>query len=54
MKEKKLWQKPALIVLVRSKPEEAVLEGCKQSGSGAPGACWPGHTACPDSDLASS
>ena len=29
MKEKKQWQKPALIVLVRRKPEEAVLIGCK-------------------------
>jgi hypothetical protein len=26
---KKEWQKPELIVLVRSKPEEAVLAGCK-------------------------
>ena len=31
MKEKKQWQKPALIVLVRRKPEEAVLEACKAS-----------------------
>ena len=30
MKEKKQWQKPELIVLVRSKPEEAVLQGCKE------------------------
>jgi hypothetical protein len=29
MKEKKEWRKPALIVLVRRKPEEAVLEACK-------------------------
>jgi len=27
--EKKPWQKPELIVLVRSRPEEAVLTGCK-------------------------
>ena len=26
---KKQWQKPELIVLVRSKPEEAVLTACK-------------------------
>ncbi len=26
---KKSWKKPELIVLVRSKPEEAVLTGCK-------------------------
>ena len=35
--EKKQWQKPELIVLVRGKPEEAVLAGCKLSprlGSG--------------------
>jgi hypothetical protein len=25
----KTWEKPRLIVLVRSKPEEAVLNGCK-------------------------
>jgi hypothetical protein len=30
--EKKLWQKPELIVLVRSRPDEAVLETCKSSG----------------------
>ena len=29
MKEKKQWQKPALIVLVRRRPEEAVMIGCK-------------------------
>ena len=27
--KKKQWQKPQLVVLVRSKPEEAVLTGCK-------------------------
>jgi hypothetical protein len=27
--EKKEWTEPELIVLVRSKPEEAVLAGCK-------------------------
>jgi hypothetical protein len=30
--EKKQWTKPELIVLVRSKPEEAVLAACKGSG----------------------
>jgi hypothetical protein len=29
MTEGKSWQKPELVVLVRSKPEEAVLHGCK-------------------------
>ena len=33
---KKRWQKPELIVLVRSKPEEAVLWACKDISS--PGA----------------
>jgi hypothetical protein len=28
---RKVWQKPELIVLVRSKPEEAVLLACKMS-----------------------
>ena len=30
--EKKQWTKPKLIVLVRSKREEAVLVTCKYSG----------------------
>jgi hypothetical protein len=30
----KTWQKPQLIVLVRSKPEEAILQACKGVGSG--------------------
>lgn len=34
MAEKKLWSKPALVVLVRSKPEEMVLQACKTSSSG--------------------
>jgi hypothetical protein len=29
---KKKWEKPKLVVLVRGKPEEAVLELCKTSG----------------------
>ena len=33
--EKKEWSDPELIVLVRSKPEEAVLDACKISN-------WPG------------
>jgi hypothetical protein len=31
--EKRTWQKPELIVLVRNRPEEAVLESCKGDGS---------------------
>jgi hypothetical protein len=34
MKEKQQWQKPQLIGLARSRPEEAVLMTCKLSGSG--------------------
>ena len=30
----KTWQKPQLIVLVRSKPQEALLQACKGVGSG--------------------
>ena len=41
-KEKKLWAKPQLVVLVRSKPEEVVLVSCKgaypnQTSAGGPG-----------------
>ena len=28
---KKVWQKPILLVLTRSKPEESVLNACKSS-----------------------
>jgi hypothetical protein len=31
---KKEWERPELIVLARSKPEEAVLTACKFTGSG--------------------
>ena len=31
--QRKQWQKPELIVLVRSKPEEAVLLACKDPSS---------------------
>lgn len=38
---KKEWQKPELVVLVRTKPEEAVLDVCKRNdGSGV------GHSNC--------
>lgn len=30
--EKKEWQKPELIVVVRTNPEEAVLTACKDTG----------------------
>jgi hypothetical protein len=32
VKPKKKWEKPQLIVLVRSRPEEAVLLACKGGG----------------------
>ena len=44
-KEKKSWEKPQLIVLGRSKPEEGVLAACKLSPATAPG---PNHKACGD------
>jgi hypothetical protein len=34
--QKKIWVTPELIVLVRSKPEEAVLTACKPNGSSGP------------------
>jgi hypothetical protein len=43
---KKEWKTPELIVLVRSKPEEAVLTGCKYAAvfggasTAVNGGCW--------------
>ena len=34
--ERKQWQKPELIVLVRNKPEEVVLTACKKTGASGP------------------
>jgi hypothetical protein len=36
LNHKKAWQKPELIVLVRSKPEEAVLTVCKNATAAGP------------------
>lgn len=49
--EKKRWQKPELVTLVRSRPEEAVLATCKfdfiDSGPvGSAGSCR--NAACAD------
>lgn len=48
--EKPRWQKPELIVLVRSKPEEAVLAGCKTAIIIGPakkgGLCTEGKNPC--------
>jgi|WetSurMetagenome_2_1015567.scaffolds.fasta_scaffold1643644_1 hypothetical protein len=49
--KKKKWRKPEMIVLVRSKPEEAVLDSCKTSTEEVTGNSWsatgcgnyPGH-----------
>jgi hypothetical protein len=41
----KAWKKPELVVLVRSRPEEAVLAACKASGGGA-GAVGPNGSNC--------
>jgi hypothetical protein len=43
--DKKPWQTPELIVLVRSRPEEAVLAGCKMSTSPNHG-CGGGTGSC--------
>ena len=55
MKEKRHWQKPGLVVLVRNKSEEAVLTTCKSGvayefGAGSQNyGCydWP-YPSCPD------
>ncbi len=41
---KKAWVRPELVVLVRSRPEEAVLTGCK--GPGIAGMGRPAGHAC--------
>ncbi len=44
LEAKKAWVRPELIVLVRGKPEEAVLGTCKSGLTGGPldvfNACW--------------
>lgn len=42
---KKVWTKPQLIVVVRARPEEAVLLGCKTSLGAGPSA-FPCTAAC--------
>jgi hypothetical protein len=32
----KAWEKPKLIILVRGRPEEALITDCKSTGTGAP------------------
>jgi hypothetical protein len=38
----KTWEKPKLVVLLRGKPEEAVLETCKSAGQSGPGITYAG------------
>jgi hypothetical protein len=33
---RKMWEKPKLVVLVRGRPEEAVLQVCKYNGRTGP------------------
>lgn len=39
---KKVWVKPVLIVIGRGKPEESVLEACKNAQKTGAGASTPG------------
>jgi hypothetical protein len=43
---RRAWSRPELIVLVRGKPEEAVLDACKTELAG--GAYENGHRRCMD------
>jgi len=47
---KKAWEKPRLIVLVRGKPEEAVLLFCKTFFGGVQGPEWLGMDCTLDTD----
>jgi hypothetical protein len=51
--DRKDWQKPELIVLVRSNPEEAVLTFCKMATTGAGAAC-ANKNACGDQTVTTS
>jgi len=50
--KKNSWERPQLIVLGRSKPEEGVLAACKEAGTNAPGPntkiCAQAPTPCRD------
>ncbi len=46
----KKWEKPQLVVLVRGKPEESVLETCKTGTGPGPGAGFAGCTPAFGSD----
>ena len=49
MEKRPQWEKPELIVLVRSEPEETVLETCKTFGLLGPptnSGCYAGKDPC--------
>ncbi len=55
---KKTWETPKLIVLVRGRPEELVLKGCKHPATpSGPGGiaefCKPNNQICKDQSLKS-
>jgi hypothetical protein len=43
---KKAWEKPKLVVLVRGKPEEAILNGCKDWAGPPPNGPVSDYTQC--------
>ena len=50
---KGVWVKPELIVLVRNRPEEAVLANCKTLGSLGPGGSGGGQGGTADCNFSS-
>ena len=44
MTKKKVWEKPKLLVLIKSRPEESVLGSCKSNTVGGSTENW--FTAC--------
>jgi hypothetical protein len=47
-KTKKEWKKPELVILVRSRPEEAILTPCKNTSDKGTKSCSL-HGGCPNS-----
>lgn len=49
-KEKKKWETPKLICLYRGRPEEAVLQTCKNEVISGPtiAICWTPPNTCPE------
>lgn len=48
MSERKRWQRPQLVVLVRSQPEEVVLTACKTGTNDLPGGPLDADFRCVD------